>query len=260
MKRTFLILMLVMLSVVGVFQYAGAADEGRTPFYVGAAIGPNWRATADDPASLTTFNKPGFAFDLVMGVRLEGVDNKLLQNLRFELEYSKQYNKIDMLELHPLGNLREKGSGYIDVESYAVVTYYDFPIRKLSPSTTGFLSHLSPYVGLGLGFNRSILRNLSSASLNALANTPISQGGLGGDGTGYHLYYTTDFVFGISPRFGVTYELSKHLEVSLGAKYMASNHVYVDAYGSYHIPPEYVSVNKPNVNYWDTQLGIKYNF
>ncbi|MBF0536663.1 MAG: outer membrane beta-barrel protein [Nitrospirae bacterium] len=259
MKKTFLLvmaLMLVMLSVVCTSQYAGAADEGRTPFYVGAGTGISWRGPADDNSAKTSFDT-GVELTGAFGVRLEGLENKILQNLRIELEYARQFDGNKSVEIHAMKNKIEDASGRIDFETYTAVIYYDLPFRKLAPSTTGFASHLSPYVGLGFGFGRSILKDLSSTSLDYWANMPTSQGGLSKNGAGYHLNTSTDFVYVISPRFGVTYEISKHLDVYMGAKYSKANKVLVDAYGSSSPNGAW---NRCNVNIWDAQVGLRYNF
>ncbi|MBF0606200.1 MAG: outer membrane beta-barrel protein [Candidatus Magnetobacterium sp. LHC-1] len=250
MKRLYFTVLLVMLSVVGTFQYAAAADTGRTPFYVSAGTGLSWRQTVNDAAAKMAF-KTGAEITAAIGLRLEELDNTFLQNFRFELEYARQFNKNDVVELHLMADKIEDAVGSVDVDSYSLVIYYDFPLRKLAPSVKGFTSHLSPYVGLGLGVNRSILKGLSSPSLDAFANLPTSQGGLGKNGEGYNLSTVSDFVFVISPRFGVTYEMSKHFDVYMGGKYIQSNKTLVDAYGIWM---------RPNVSFWDAHIGVRYNF
>ncbi|MBV6340850.1 outer membrane protein [Candidatus Magnetobacterium casense] len=254
-KRSFVALLLVMLSVVGTFQYAAAADTGRTPFYVSAGTGLSWRGDADDSGGKLSFNT-GVEITAAVGVRLERLDNKFLQNFRIELEYARQFDDVDTIEIHGMGNKVEDAVGRIDSDSYMAVIYYDFPVRKLDPTVKGFASRLSPYVGLGLGFNRVIVKGLSSPGLDYWANMPPSQGGLGRNGQGFNLYTTTNFVFAISPRFGLTYEVSKNFDVYLGAKYVKSNDVLLDSYAS--LPNG--TWNRPNLNYWDGQIGVRYNF
>ncbi|MBF0336219.1 MAG: outer membrane beta-barrel protein [Nitrospirae bacterium] len=249
MKRLYFTFVFVLFSVVFGFHHAGAVDEGRTPFYVGVGTGLSWRQTVNDAAAKMAF-KTGVEITAAVGVRLEELDNTFLQNFRFELEYARQFNDNDVVELHLMADKIEDAVGSVDVDSYSLVTYYDFPIRKLDPSVKGFTSRLSPYVGLGLGVNRSLLKGLSSPSLDAFAKLPTSQGGLG-KSEGYNLTTVSDFVFVISPRFGVTYEASKHFDVYMGGKYIQSNKTLVDAYGIWM---------RPNVSFWDAQIGVRYNF
>ncbi|MBF0536664.1 MAG: hypothetical protein HQL03_00250 [Nitrospirae bacterium] len=256
MKRLFLVLMLVMLCVVGAFQYSGADDTGRSPFYVGAGTGIVWRAQSDDWKGRVEYGA-GPEFTATVGARLEGVNNKFLQNFRVELEYSTERNDFKWVELHQFANKRENTVGHATVDSFMTVIYYDFPIRKLAPSTTGFFSHLSPYVGLGLGFDRLSAVGLSSPTLDFFANLPVSQGGLGKNGAGFHLHSTTDFVFAISPRFGITYELSKHFDVYLAAKFIKSNNFLADDYASSSPNGFYTQLGYTG---WDGQFGVRYNF
>jgi hypothetical protein len=148
----------------------------------------------------------------------------------------------------------EKARGSIDFESVQFVIYYDVD-----------LGGYSVFVGVSAGVGRSILDNLATPFLDYLAapTSPIrTTGPLGSlfapeNGSRYDLSYTTNWACALSPRFGISYEITRHWEIVTEARYWnAPNRVRVEAYPE--LDPN--NVTHPNVDGWSLELRLRYSF
>ena len=256
MKKIIFIVFISLILTTFSFQHLEAADletqsetqieKTRSNWYVSVGGGINYRKDSyDEPAHLSY--KTGYIVTGAIGGRLENLNNKFLQNFRVEIEYARRFNKTDKIELRtvrdgPLSGNSEDARGKVDIESYQAVINYDFPLRKFtSVKKESFLYHLSPYIGVGLGFNRVIVKDLGSATLDMFV--PSGH---------FDLDYKTDYVFCWSPRIGVTYEITKHFEIFIDGRYHESKKVTVVGLDGL--------LNHPNLETWSGGVGIRYNF
>jgi len=201
-------------------------------FYVSIGGGANIREQANDVEAMAIFD-PGVIGRIAVGYRFEDVPVSWVKNFSAELEYSKQFNKIDRLWLHPMPRIDtvENASGFIDIEAIQLVLRYEF--KSDGPVT--------PFIGLGLGIGRSYLRDLGCYTLSRVVGPPS-----------YPLNFVTPFSFAISPRFGFNYKVSDNFDLGIAARYHnAPNGVLVMAGGQQ---------TNPNVDAWSSELDLTYNF
>lgn len=235
-----------MMMALSVPAFAGDADT-RSGGYVSVNGGVSFREAADDELAKAFF-KTGYMYGFAVGYRLENVDIPVVKNFRGELEYGRQIHDLEKLYLHPGGTVvphDEKASGSIEVESIQAAFYYDF---------TKIIG-IKPYIGIGLGVSRSVLSGLTTDTLTRYG------------GQAYPLYSSTPYAFAISPRIGLTYEITPHVDFFLAGRYHNTpNGVEVHA-GSDRAPagspagtagPE--SITHPTVNTFSSELGFRYNF
>lgn len=203
---------------------AGAAlpaAAGATGWYLDLNGGMNSRENADDELAEAIFDN-GTILGAAVGYRFSDLSAEYgpLRNLRLELAYNRQFNDIDKLRLHPnpaINNTQE-ASGSIDTESIQHVLYYDLPLNRMVPADS-FWAGFTPYVGVGLGFNRSILDGLSCDIIERYS--PV------GD---YPLDYETKWSFSYSFRAGVSYALNPQWSIYTGGYYLkVDDHVVIEA-------------------------------
>ncbi len=196
------------------------AVASNTGWYIDLNGGLNSRESADDELAEAIFDDGSIA-GAAIGYRFKDVsDHGFLQDLRLELACNRQFNDLDKMRLHPLPGfeITEEASGSINTDSIQQVLYYDLPLNRMV-SADSFLAGFKPYIGIGLGFNRSILDGLSTGILET-ATPP-------GD---YPLDYTTKWSFSYSLRDGVAYEVNPHWTLYTGGYYLkVDDHVVVEA-------------------------------
>lgn len=239
---------LVLVMVITSFQYVWAEESvnKRTGLYVGVSGGVNDREDADDELAEARFD-PGWFFSVNAGYRFENVEVPVIRDMRLELEYARQYNDIDTLYLHPTPEIDqvEEAEGRIDIESVHLVFGYDIPLFKKGKN---LLSNIKPYVGLGLGFGRSILKGLGSPTLNEYA-------GMGR----YPWSYTTGWQFSYSLRAGIGYEINRHFDVYVGGRYYKGDDVVVET-PSNTSTTDLNQTTHPSVETCMYEIGLRYNF
>ncbi len=199
---------------------ASAEAHQYNGWYIDVNGGFNNRENADDELAEAIFDS-GHIIGGAVGYRFNDLsDQGLLQDIRLELAYNRQFNDLDNLRLHPQAgmNVMQDASGSIDTDSVQTVLYYDLPINRIV-SLGSFWSAFKPYIGVGLGFNRSILNGLSCDMLERF--TPA------GD---YPLDYETKWSPSYSLRGGVSYEVNQHWSIYAGGYYLkVDDHVVVEA-------------------------------
>lgn len=212
------------------------AEEMKGDWYIGAGAGFVHRNDSfDEPARLSY--EGGSILSIGIGHRMERSGNPFVKNLRFEVEYSRQFLDADQIELRlerggQLSGFPEQARGEVDVEAFQLVIYYDLPLGKI---------RLTPYAGLGIGFNRVLVDSLGSSTLDNFVPNH-----------NFDLDFNTDYVFCISPRLGVTYEITRNLDIFVGGRYHKSEKVTVVGLDGL--------LNHPNLETWAGEAGLRFNF
>ncbi len=239
----FLIPLLVISLSRSVVAAISLVQKPRNGVFLSLSGGYNEREDADDDYAKAMFD-PGYLVATAIGYRFENLDNQVLKNIRIELEYSRQFNDVDKLHLHPpnttIDQVEDAQGSSIDIESIQGGIFYDLPFKQIfSLDDKSYLSRITPYFGIELGFGRSILKHIASSTL-------VTAGG-----DSYPFSMTTDWVFAYTPKIGISYEINQRVDLFVAGRIYKSKKVTViiDDVPTY-----------PNIETWATEFGIRYNF
>jgi opacity protein-like surface antigen len=208
-------------------QAEAASDQtvSKQGFYVSVAGAVQSRGDAQDFIGKSTFS-PDYGLMGAVGYRMG--------NIRLEGEYNYFKNNFSGSTFfkdgttEPLGPAQSSPGAYVDGRALMFNAYYDIPIKG---------SALKPYIGAGVGVYEAHIVNLSPAGFG-----------------GFVANATSSDRFAFQLRTGLSYSLSRELDVFLGYRYFQGK--------QFEYPIENSPlVLKPNgLESHSGELGIRYNF
>lgn len=286
-------LFVTLLSATG--AVAQTADE-RGAWYMEFGGGVNRRSNANDEIALASFDN-GHSLSLGIGYRLGAkVHTPGFRNLRFGLEYARQFNAIDHLWAYPLGGYptgdfwgansgrlglrnpamdavipRLSPGGQTISEFYATRFTYpedargsiDFETVQLTSYYDFDFGGYAFFLGVSTGVGRSIIKDLATPFLDYIAapGSPIRTTAPGNlfaerNGSRYDLCTTTHWTWVVSPRVGVSYRLSRHWDLVTEARYWTAPN-RVRVEAYPELDPN--NITHPNVDGWSFEIRLRYS-
>lgn len=196
--------------------------------YVQADIGAQYRDSAGENGDTVTYFKSGFYGSAGLGYRLS-------KNFRFSGEYTNQSSNADMVSANygtgnSLNGIPLPGLGAIVLNQYTLNAYYDAP-------GFGYKKRIRPYVGLGVGTQKS--------SLIGISNSFAAPAGLYANGATWAPLVTF--------QAGAAYVVNQNTEIYAGAKYAEGSELLFrnTAFGNL------LPMSSRN---WSVSGGVRYTF
>jgi opacity protein-like surface antigen len=213
-------------------EQAAPADASalipKNGVYVQADIGAQYRDSAGENGDTVTYLKSGFYGSAGLGYRLS-------KNFRLSGEYTNQSSNANQVSAdygsgNPLNGIPQPGLGAIVLNQYTFNAYYDAP-------GFGYKKRIRPYVGLGVGTQKS--------SLIGISNTFAAPFGLYANGATWAPLVTF--------QAGAAYVVNKNTEIYAGAKYAEGSELLFrnTAFGNL------LPMSSRN---WSVSGGVRYTF
>lgn len=200
----------------------------KNGLYVQADIGGQFRDFAGEDGDTVTYFKRGFYGSAGIGYRFS-------ENFRMSAEYANQSSDVDKVSADYGPGIAQNGRplpgmGAITLNQYTLNAYYDAP-------GFGYRKRIRPYVGVGVGTQKSAIMNLS----NDLAST-------------FDLYaWGETWVPLVTLQAGASYVVSENTEIYAGGKYSQGAEMLFRGTDFGNLLPQ-------SSKNWSVSGGVRYTF